>query len=382
LENPGASGFGFDYKFAGTVTSELVIVTPEIAPGSGGVADHTLALLRYWRSIPNLTLLVANAAPVATESVSNGKQLEKTRDAILAQLPASGGKVLVQYSAYGFNRLGYPHDLLRALVDWKKRSGGRLVVMFHEIWAFWPFINKNFIVQHLHRRALKRLLQVCDAAFTTTASQAQHLRRLHHAASVQVLPVGSNIRRNKFGKVSRDEGSAALFGLQSSRVRALENMHKSLTTLAAAGKVKRIVCLGHDSDPEASAREHELLRQLNLAEGFAHLGGLAEEAVSDILATAYFGIFGQNELSCTKSGSFMAYAVHQLNVLAEFADTSKPPPLCWLVAPAELLSGVEPTELDRRAECLRMWQEQNCSWAVIANKLTRALAIESADHGS
>ena len=72
----------------------------------------------------------------------------------------------------------------------------------------------------------------------------------------------------------------------------------------------------------------------------------------------------------------MAYAAHQLNVLADFADPSKPPPVCWLVAPAELLKGIPEHELARRAECLRMWQEQNCSWTVIANKIGRALAIE------
>ena len=37
---------------------------------------------------------------------------------------------------------------------------------------------------------------------------------------------------------------------------------------------------------------------------------------------------------------------------------------------------IDRAELDRRAECLRMWQEQNCSWDVIATRLGRALAIE------
>ena len=358
------------------MTAELVIITPEIVAGSGGVADHTVALLRKWGSIRNVRVLAANAGPVSIDAIVKVKPLAKSCSEIIAQLPTDGGKVFVQYSAYGYDRLGHPRDLIRALIEWKTRGDRHLVVMFHEIWAFWPFTNKNFIVQQLHRRALKKLLQVCDVAFTSTASQAEHLLRLCPPASVQLLPVGSNIRPNQLANASRERGCAVLFGLQLSRIRALEKMHKSLTALAASGQIKRIIALGQTSNQEASAREHELLSHLNLWQGFAQQSALAEKTVSWTLSIAEFGVFGQSALSCTKSGSFMAYAAHQLNVLADCANPSESPPVCWLVAPAELLNGIDRAELDRRAECLRMWQEQNCSWDVIATRLGRALAIE------
>jgi len=119
-----------------------------------------------------------------------------------------------------------------------------------------------------------------------------------------------------------------------------------------------------------------MLSRLTLSEGFAQHGTLDSDDVSQVLNSVTFGLFGQNELSCTKSGAFMAYAAHQLCVLADFADPSKPPPVSWLVAPNEMLSGIETRELERRAECLRMWQEQNCSWEVIANKIGSVMAIE------
>ena len=46
--------------------------------------------------------------------------------------------------------------------------------------------------------------------------------------------------------------------------------------------------------------------------------------------------------------SFMAYAAHQLNVIADFAEPTKPPPVCWLVAPSELVDGIAKQELVRR----------------------------------
>ena len=358
------------------MTAELVIITPEIIPGSGGVADHTVALLRQWQWI-EITVLAASPGRFSTDSAANVKPLAKTQADIISQLPSDGGKLFVQYSAYGYDRFGYPRELIRALIEWKRRTAGHLVVMFHEIWSFWSFTNKNFLIQQLHRRALKRLLRVCDIVFTSTASQSEHLRRLCQHVSVQVLPVGSNIRPNQLGKVAREPGCAVLFGLQLSRFRALENMRDSLAVLANSGRITRIIALGQSSNAEASARERELLSDLKLSNGFDQQNAASEEAVSRTLATAEFGLFGQNALSCTKSGSFMAYAAHQLNVLADFANPSAPPPVCWLVAPAELLNAVDKSELDRRAECLRMWQEQNCSWDVIGTKLGRALAIET-----
>src|SRR5262249_39126476 len=146
----------------------------------------------------------------------------------------------------------------------------------------------------------------------------------------------------------------------------LETMGKRLAALAAAGRITKIISVGRDSERHLSDREGELLRALNLPEGFSQEGALAEEKVSELLSSVSFGIFGQNELSYGKSGSFMAYAAHQLNVIADFTEQSKPPPVCWLVSPQELLAGISDTELDRRAECLRSWQEQNGSWNIIA----------------
>jgi hypothetical protein len=248
--------------------------------------------------------------------------------------------------------------------------------MFHEIWAFWPITNKNYLLQQLHRRAIRRLLQVCDVAFTSTSSQADHLRRLS-AVPVRLLPVGSNIRCSEIKTVERKPGWAALFGLQETRLRALQTMRDSLKALAAARRFTKIVSLGGNSNGQSGRGERELLAELNLAEGFEQAGAGSEEKISALLSTVSFGIFGQNELSYSKSGSFMAYANHGLNVVAEFADPAKAPPVCYLVAPDELLSGVSRDELDRRAKALQAWQEQNCSWDVVAGTLADALQIDA-----
>jgi hypothetical protein len=364
------------------VTSPLVIITPELKRGCGGLADHTLRLLECWGCPQHVSVLIPHDQLNATaESVSSTTPLGLTAEEIQAQLPLVNGRVLVQYSAYGFDRLGYPRELIKALIDWKTTTGGRLVVMFHEIWTFWPLLNKNYFLQRLHRRRIRRLLAACDGVFTSTPSQAGHLRDLAPGAAVQVLPVGTNIRPVDSPPANCQPGSALLFGLQPTRVRALKTMHQHLLTLARAGVLSRIVCIGQGDDPSLAAAERELLQGLGLAKGFEQQGSMPEHAVSQALFSAEFAIFGQNELSCHKSGSFMAYAAHQSSVIADFAAPAKPPPICWLVAPGELLGGIDKSEVRRRAKFLRIWQEQHASWATIADALGGALGLNGIPPG-
>jgi glycosyltransferase involved in cell wall biosynthesis len=338
------------------VTGEVFIITPELTPGTGGVGDHTLRLLENLPGRENIRLLVTSGD--------------------LEELPPNG-RVFVQYSAYGFDRLGYPRKLIRALIDWKKRSRGRLVVMFHEIWTFWPMTNRNFFVQLLHRHAIKRLLSHADQVFTSTSSQAGHLRALSPRAHIHVLPVGSNISRTPGPALSRRAGRAILFGRQSTRLRGLKKMFGSLKALAAAGRISSVVAVGANSDPRAHEEERNLLMNLSLADGFEQSEAQPEATVSNMLLSASFGIFGQDELSYGKSGTFMAYAAHELNVLAEFADPSAPEPICWLIAPGELLKGIPSPDLKARAEHLREWQQQTSSWELIGATIAEALQLDS-----
>ena len=283
--------------------------------------------------------------------------------------------MLVQYSAFGFDRFGYPHWLIKALLDWKKESLGTLAIMFHEIWVFWPIWNKNYILQRLHRRDLRRLLRVADAVFTSTPSQAEHLVALSPRCAIEVLPVGSNIRRVQVTDGERETGLAVLFGLQHSRLHTLRKMHPELKSLGAAGKIRKIVTAGAGRSREGDDKELALLIELELIEGFDQRGPLPEEKISELLLACEFAISAQDERSISKSGTFMAAATHGLNIISCSADGSKPEPLSLLISPDELLKGVTRTELESRGEKLRQWQERTAAWSHIAHQIARALEV-------
>jgi hypothetical protein len=166
---------------------------------------------------------------------------------------------------------------------------------------------------------------------------------------------------------------AVLFGLQRARIRALRKMQSSLSSLAAAGRIAKIITVGANGDE--SGDERALLTSLGLAESFEQRGPQPEHEISELLLRATFGISAQDELSYSKSGAFMAYAAHGLNIIATCADRSKEEPFCMLVGPRELLQGLSEAELKVRAERLRTWQKRTSSWDLIAAKFADALQV-------
>ncbi len=357
------------------MTGETVIICPELA--AGGVGDYTRRLLENLPRIAGLRLIVPRIGnrPARLFEQYPVEETDGTARGLRARLPARDGKVLVQYSAYGFDRCGYPRWLIKALLDWKEESQGTLAIMFHEIWAFWPIWNKNYILQQLHRRDLRRLLRVADVVFTSTPSQAEHLIALSPRCAIEVLPVGSNIRRAQATEGERETGLAVLFGLQRSRLRTLRKMYPELKSLGAAGKIRKIVTAGAGRSREGDDEELALLMELELIEGFDQRGPLPEEKISELLLACEFALSAQDELSITKSGTFMAAATHGLNIISCYADASKPEPLSLLTSPAELLKGVARTELKSRSEKLRQWQERTAAWPDIAHQIARALEV-------
>lgn len=352
---------------------ETVIVTAEL---SGGVGDYTRRLIEHLPCTSDLRLLIPKIRNRSTSSLEQYvvDETPNTARDLCNLLPHSGGSVLVQYSAYGYDRLGYPRWLIKGLQDWKRRSGGRLIVMFHEIWARWPIWNKNSVVQYLHRRDIGKLLRVTDLAFTATSSQARYLADLDARCPIEVLPVGSNIPLPGDTSMRRREpGLALLFGMQQARIRALRMMSADLRELAGVGRIRRIVTMGAGRTQHGDGEEEASLRELGLVEGFERRGPLPEKEISEILLTSEFAISVQDELSITKSGTFMAFATHGVNVLSCYADATKPEPISLITSAEELRIGVSVEELRSRAERLRRWHDRTSAWPVIADHVARAL---------
>jgi hypothetical protein len=260
------------------MSAEVIVISPEF--GSGGVGDYTLRVAEQWTALrPHF--LVANPSQQSVEH--DVEQLGST-------LP-SGGRILLQYSAYGFQRYGYPRKLLRALVDWKRETQGVLVIMFHEIWTFWPLLNKNRPLQWLHRRDIAALTRAADAVFTSTQSQAEHLR----------VASGPRSRRRAAGRIehhtdSWPEGSQAersrgpFWSAAVTSLDASQNA-RALKRARSSGLITKLIIVGGGNDRQGDAEERSSPGVCSSRDGVEIPRGACRSTLSqELLASASFAV--------------------------------------------------------------------------------------------
>ncbi len=155
-------------------------------------------------------------------------------------------------------------------------------------------------------------------------------------------------------------------------------MRAELKALIDSGIIKRIVTVGAGNTDAGNLEENGVLSALGLTNGFASRGAVAQAEISKLLACASFALSSQDKLSITKSGTFMACAAHETNIISSAADSLASEPICWLTSPGELQNGISTGELKERAEHLRAWQERTASWQIIAERLGDALKLKKA----
>lgn len=369
----------------------LVVLAPNFPPAVCGVGDYTANLLRAWpHDDPREIRCLLRPAPAAALGarfldLPDGEPIpisditphyRPLLDTLLALGPCD---LLAQYSAYGYDpRWGCPAGLCDALVAWTRARRGRLVVMFHELWADeWSLWHPHRWVQVWHRYKLGQVARAATCLFTTTELSAARLRALMRGGgrpvSVTVLPAGSNIPLPSTAAPAgeRERGLFVLFGAQFTRVRCLRALREPLAALAAGGRLHRLVLLGVGQGEALAREEDELLRAIfpasattAAAAGFDVLGERPAREIATWLARAEFGLSFQNETNFTKSGTLMAYLAHGIDVLSPFAGRACPEPFASMTHPDELLAD---TPLPPgRAESLRGWYATHADWPLLA----------------
>ncbi len=97
--------------------------------------------------------------------------------------------VLLHYAGYGYQRRGCPSWLAEGLARWKGK--GRLVTVFHEVWASGPPWRSSFWLLPFQRRIAAALARRSRALATTLPVYADLLRPW--ASDVAVMPVFSTV---------------------------------------------------------------------------------------------------------------------------------------------------------------------------------------------
>ena len=147
--------------------SKHLHIVPSVPPDFNGLGDYCYQLWKHWPS-PRPEWLVATArmpdgAQAAWPEIQHWPFECKSQDLTRVLDAAKPDKVVLHYVGYGYAQRGAPNWLQRALKQWKSESGGKLVVMFHELYATGPPWKSEFWFCLSQRSITKNIVTLTDA---------------------------------------------------------------------------------------------------------------------------------------------------------------------------------------------------------------------------
>lgn len=209
-------------------------------------------------------------------------------------------KVVLQLSAYGFDKRGAPLWLLHELE--KRRKHIKIFgVFFHELYAFGPPWSSSFWLSPVQRHIARRIADMSDFWMTSREGSAQWLQRFAGHKPHTVMPVFSTIGESD-GLPHARLPKVIVFGSAGLRQ---ATYHVAGTKLFAWAKQASLEI--HDiGTPIADQKLAETLR----VNGVVLHGRLDEESARELMADAMFGLLAYPVDYVAKSSVFAAYCAH------------------------------------------------------------------------
>ena len=100
--------------------------------------------------------------------------------------------IILHYVNYGYQKRGVPYALLRVLRQLRRRGHGRLLTIFHELYASgWPW-QSAFWLRPFQVHIARSISRISDSCLVSSDMMARQLRRLTPNVRVSVHPVFSN----------------------------------------------------------------------------------------------------------------------------------------------------------------------------------------------
>ncbi len=288
-------------------------VVPHLPPPYEGVGTYAAALAGALGG--EARFLVGDPA---WPGAGNGARAVTARTAadLLATLEETGeaGTVLLHYANYGYQRRGCPEWLVAGLESW----GGRLVTIFHEVWASGPPWTSSFWLRPTQRRLAATLARRSESLATTLEIYAGMLRPWTRGREIAVLPVFSTVGEPAaVPPFAERERRIVVFGGAGVRGRAYGRFRPELARAARALGAVEILDVGPPL-PLPAALEGIPIRQL---------GVLRPDEVSEVLLGAAAGFLAYPPDFLPKSTIFAAYCAHgALPVCAWDRHPSDAPP--------------------------------------------------------
>jgi hypothetical protein len=163
-------------------------IVPRVSDNPDGVTDYAFNLANaLWVNHGLRTVFV----PGETSQAPRKGEFEIASIADAGAPPTKPAHVILHYVNYGYQKRGLPFWLIPILRRVRETFGGRLVVIFHELFATGPPWKSEFWLQPLQKKIARDIARLADARLVSSESMQQMLEKLVPGLDVVVHPVPS-----------------------------------------------------------------------------------------------------------------------------------------------------------------------------------------------
>ncbi|HKI02152.1 MAG TPA: glycosyltransferase family 1 protein [Thermoanaerobaculia bacterium] len=301
------------------MSRRVVQVVPNLPPPPEGVGSFAMTLAEALRARHGIEsrFLAAVKIPNAEPAALRGA-LEEAAGGDGAQ-----ATVLLHYANYGYEPRGCPSWLVDGLTEWKGRSRGRLVTVFHEVHAMGLPWRSSFWLSPLQRRLAASLARLSDGLATSMGYYRRILLQWVPGKEIALMPVFSTV-----GEPAESTPLAArarrmvVFGGPGTRAQAYRELRPAIESSCRMLGIEEVCDVGPGDGPGAS----------DLPVRVRRLGPLPAAEVSELLAGSLAGFIAYPAPFLPKSTIFAAYSAHRVLPVCAWPRPRRqvePPPPFW-----------------------------------------------------
>jgi hypothetical protein len=354
-------------------------IVPRISDNLDGVSDYAFNLANaLWANHGLRTVF----APVEPSQASRKGEFEIASIADAGTPPAKPAHVILHYVNYGYQKRGLPFWLVPTLYRVRKTFGGRLVVVFHELFATGPPWKSEFWLQPLQKKIARDVARLTDARLVSSESMQQMLEGLISGLDAVVHPVPSAFGEPVIDSAelrARDNHRWVICGGTKLIERSLRSFQRIIGAIPANVAPRNLVVLGGMEN----SRVRPLLRTLASIQ-CEYYPAVSPETASQILSTCtfawldYFTTPTANPDLLLKSSSFANVCAHAVICVTPMASSAISLENNLLPGPFAIAHGeVKMPSADKRPDTARAiydWYHRHASMATLSQVIAEQLA--------
>jgi hypothetical protein len=291
--------------------STLLQIVPRVPGGIDGVGDYALTIAKKLGEKFGCDTVFTTFKTSPAENSSGFDVLPL--DGLLDQSIPKYDHVLLHYVNYGFQKRGVPFRLLTILRALVEQHRGRIVTIFHELYASGPPWTSAFWLRPLQIRLAKAVARLSDACIVSSDNFVSELKRMVPRARIQLHPVPSGLEEPSLSPnqiIDRDPHRWAIVGGTALAERSLQSFRRHLSRIPDSIAPRKLFVLGGNENPVTRSVLVDLVVQSDYRPRIA-----AIEA-SEILQTCsftWFDYFHHPDVETSvilKSSAFAAACAH------------------------------------------------------------------------